>query len=166
MDLFVGSHAGRGMRSRVDAHGLDDDAELATCRRKWLVLDRGIARAIGLEGTESIRLGRFTTPSGLVVDIMEDQQIPIASTVSVPPEHRLAPPRARDIVTSVDVANEIPLRAAAPTIAEGRDPLLPNKAHGLTPGFLRRVPRDTAACPVPGPAKQSRVRPNPRQPVS
>jgi uncharacterized protein (TIGR02452 family) len=114
--------------------GVVDSSELATHWRNWLDVDRGIAHAIGLETTEWIDLGRYTTPSGRVVDITADLQAAMASTDSVPPDQQMAPPRARDIVTSVDVANETSLNAAARLLVEGYDPLVLNMANGISPG--------------------------------
>jgi uncharacterized protein (TIGR02452 family) len=114
--------------------GVIDSAEVATHWRNWLDLDRGIAHAIGLETTEWIELGRFTTPSGRVVDISADLQAAIASTDSVPPEQQMAPPASRGVTTVLDVANETSLSAAARLIAEGHDPLVLNMANGISPG--------------------------------
>lgn len=114
--------------------GVIDSTEVATRWRNWLDLDRGIAHAIGLETTEWIELGRFTTPSGRVVDITADLQAAIASTDSVPPEQKMAPPASRGVTTVLDVANETSLAAAARLIAEGHDPLVLNMANGISPG--------------------------------
>ena len=114
--------------------GVVDSPELATRWRNWLDVDRGIAHAIGLETTEWIDLGHFTTPSGRVVDITADLQAAIASTDSVPPDQQMAPPRPSGATTVVDIANETSLSAAARLIAEGYDPLVLNMANGISPG--------------------------------
>lgn len=114
--------------------GVVDSPELATRWRNWLDVDRGIAHAIGLETTEWIDLGRYTTPSGRVIDISADLQAAIDMTDSVPPEREMAPPGPRGATTVVAVVNETSLSAAARLMTEGHVPLVLNMANGISPG--------------------------------
>ena len=117
-----------------DFVGVADSRDTGERWRSRLDLDRGLAHAMGLETVDWLELGRYPTHTGRTVDISEDVQAAIDLTDSVPPDQVMASPRSRGVTTSLDVANETSLAAAARLLAEGHDPLVLNMANGVQPG--------------------------------
>lgn len=118
----------------LDYRGTIDSAELGARWQSLLDIDRGVARALGLEAIDWIAEGRYVAPSGRVVDIATLVDASMAATVSVPPERSVSQPAGTMSSTLVDVSNESSLAAAARLMDEGHVPLVLNMASGISPG--------------------------------
>jgi uncharacterized protein (TIGR02452 family) len=95
-------------------------------------IQRPVAAALGAEAVAIARNGRYTAPSGRIVDIREPIAAAIAGTREVTPDEVVAPPPAGVRVTRVEVRNESTLAAARRLVAI--DPIALNFGSAYNPG--------------------------------
>lgn len=97
-------------------------------------LDRRSAARLGAETLQILQDGRYTTPTGISVDLRQSLASAVQTTVSYPPDHDVeaAPVRRHD--TTVEVRNETTLDAARRLTAAGHIPVALNFASAKHPG--------------------------------
>lgn len=93
---------------------------------------RSVAAAQGAEAVAIAEAGRYTAPSGRVVELREALAAAIAGTLSVPPDQPIEPPPAAPHRTRFEVRNESTL-AAARRLADS-SPVALNFASARNPG--------------------------------
>lgn len=97
-------------------------------------VSRAAAAAMGVEAVAITAAGRYTAPSGAVVDIAPWVERAVEDTTEHPPEERIPLPPPGAHATRITVTNETTLAAARRLLDAGRTPVALNFASGRNPG--------------------------------
>jgi uncharacterized protein (TIGR02452 family) len=97
-------------------------------------ISRDKAAAYGREAVEIIRQGKYTAPSGRIVNIAADLERSIRATVSYPPDVTVPDSASGSRQTNIQVKNETTLSAGTRLLAAGNRPAVLNFAAATHPG--------------------------------